>query len=709
MHSSYRFGKRILLVGALLLVVSAVIPAVLVQAASPTTSAAVAEQSKVVLADTSIDGPALWTSNSGAPNLGLASVIAWTGTDAGHSLNLMESSDGVRYGGKITFAESSATRPAVAAQGPPTTIVLAWTGMDSNHTLNLICLGPACGGGEKKLTLWGNNSIASPALVKFGGNFLLGFTGTDSNHSLNILPFSLTTAGSGFQVGTKTVLRQLSSTATPNLALNPHNNQLLLSWVNASAANHLSFATSSDGVTWSSVNSLSATSGSAPASYAVADTSLPTYWMAWADTSSSHFVNARFTSSFPFWPISNATTFSDTALGGPVLGYVGTYGQTLLAWTSGDVGHHLTIATLTAPGVATLDQRIDSYLANLSTNQLIGQTLMVSVCAYSYTTNLNQALTQWHVGNAIIYTSCNGGPTEPTTLAGLQQLTQALQSHADRPMIIGIDEEGGTVDRLAPYYGATPGARSLANTGNPQNAYNQAQTDAARMRANGLNTDFAPVADVDQGGGEGPSRMFGTTDNTVITYAGAFLDGLQQHGVVGSLKHWPGLGAATGNPDFVLPTINQSQSQMNAIDFPPFGALLSHQPGMVMVTTVMAPAYDSHNPAMLSPTLVNGVLRGQLGFQGVVITDALGAQGLITYMQQQGYSNAAQGIAEASVRAFLAGDDLLLCPLPQSYLAAVVTAMQNAVASGRISRARLLQAAHRIIRLKVEMGVITLP
>jgi beta-N-acetylhexosaminidase len=374
------------------------------------------------------------------------------------------------------------------------------------------------------------------------------------------------------------------------------------------------------------------------------------------------------------------------------------------------------VPTATPTPAPTLDQRIDAYIATLSTTQLIGQTLLMSVCTDSYASdsvNLSQALAQWDVGSAILYTSCDNGPTAPPTADGLRQLDAALQSHANHPgsLLIGIDEEGGTVDRLAPYYGGTPSAWSLAASGTPQNAYNQARTDAGRMRYLGLTVDFAPVVDVyqPQFAGIGSSRTFGTTPAEVSTYAGAFLDGLQQNGVAGTLKHWPGLGAATGNPDLVLPTIDQTQAQMQAIDVAPYRTLLSHQPDMVMVTTVMAPAYDATNPADLSPTLVTGLLRGQVGYQGVIITDTLGGQGLVTYMQQQGYPNADQGIAEAGVRAFLAGNDLLLCPLSPATLQAVVAAITQSVQSGRISRARLLSSVHRVIRLKVVLGVMTVP
>ncbi|HLZ23877.1 MAG TPA: glycoside hydrolase family 3 N-terminal domain-containing protein [Ktedonobacterales bacterium] len=369
-----------------------------------------------------------------------------------------------------------------------------------------------------------------------------------------------------------------------------------------------------------------------------------------------------------------------------------------------------TAAATSSPTPAlTLDQRIDAYIATLTPQQQIGQTLMLAVYANGYNANLNQALTQWHLGSAIVFPNYNGGPLQPATLAGMQQLVHDLQAHADTPLLLATDEEGGIVDRLSFYYGQTPSPQALAATGDPRQVYAQAQTDAGRMRQIGFNVDFAPLADVFQGGGIDQSRTFGTTPNTVTTYAGAFLDGLQQHGVAGTLKHWPGLGASSGNPDYVLPTVTHSQAQLNAIDFASFRQLLPRQPAMIMVTHVIVPAYDAQAPASLSPVLVRQVLRSQLGYQGVVVTDAMDAQGLIEYMRQQGYADPASGIAEACVRAMLAGDDLIEAPIEQDRLAAVVTAMTQAVASGRIPQARLHEALHRIIALKVRLGLLTLP
>ena len=413
-----RVGARFLALSALVLALVGVIPlvpAVSARSASQVVNPAPVEQSKVTLGDTSSDGPALWTRDPAAPQVGVTSVLAWVGTDSKHSLNMMSSADGVTYGGKVVFPEYSATRPAVAAQGTPLTMVLAWTGTDARHSLNLLCQGLACGAGGsgyKKLTL-SDTSFASPALARFGSGYILVWAGTDAGHSLNTLRFSLTTAGSGFVLGAKTTLWQFHSIATPSLVQYLQNGQLLLTWAATAPAGQLAFATSSDGASWSAAQTLGETSGASPAGFAASTPGMPNYWLAWSGTDGAHSLNVRFTQNFPQWPASDKATFSESALGGPVMGYIGDIGQTLLAWTGADVAHQIRIATIITPVTATLDQRIDSYIAGLSTNQLIGQTLMMSVCANSYNSALDQALKQWFVESAIIYTSCNGGPTEP--------------------------------------------------------------------------------------------------------------------------------------------------------------------------------------------------------------------------------------------------------------------------------------------------------
>ena len=367
-----------------------------------------------------------------------------------------------------------------------------------------------------------------------------------------------------------------------------------------------------------------------------------------------------------------------------------------------------TTAVTQAP-TSTPVQQLDAYISHMTQQQKIGQLLMLGVYTDGYSSALDGPLRDAQVGGVVFFPNHNGGPLMPTTLAGAKQLLSDIQAHATNPLLVATDEEGGGVDRLAPYYGASPAPSTLTATGDPQQAYAQAKLDAQRLQAMGINVDFAPLADVNQGGAIDPSRMFGSTTSQVTTYAGAFLDGLQQNGIAGTLKHWPGIGAVSANPDFALPVLNHTKTQLNNTDFATFRALLSHQPDMIMVTHVLVPAYDPDNLASLSPTLIDGVLRGQLGYQGVVVSDAMEANAITLFMQQQGYTDPAKGVGEASVRAILAGEDLIECPVDPVQAQGVVDAVTQAVVSGRISEARLDQSLRRIISLKVKMGILTLP
>ena len=369
-------------------------------------------------------------------------------------------------------------------------------------------------------------------------------------------------------------------------------------------------------------------------------------------------------------------------------------------------------AVTSSPGITptatpTIEQRIEAYIQRLSPAEQIGQLLMLPVYADAYQPDFTIALQQWHISNVIMFTQYSYGILKPQTLAEFQQLVRDLQSHAESNLMIATDLEGGGVDRIAPYYGYTPAPSDLTASGDPQKAFAQAKLDAQQLKDIGINTDLAPLTDVYQGGVLDQSRTFGTNPNQVTTYAGAFLDGLQQNGVIGTLKHWPGIGSESGDPHISLPTIAHDKATLNAVDFASFRQLLTHHPGMIMTTHVLVPAYDTTAPASLSPVLIDDVLRGQLGYQGVVITDAMEMGGIGIYMQQQGYTEPSQAVAEASVRAVLAGNDIIECPHDTDQVAAIVTTLLSAVQSGRISQARLHLSLQRIINLKVQMGLLS--
>lgn len=294
------------------------------------------EVGKVVLPETSIDGPAL--SSIFVANGTSESVIAWTGTDAAHFLNVETSSDGLHFTNKRTLNETSPFRPDVALATVGGAVVVAWTGTNANHSLNVLY---DVYGNPKKLTLAHENSIGAPAL-RLGPGMFLAWTGTDAAHSLNILPFSVTT--SGLVPGEKTVLSQFNGDSGPHMARRGANT-VVLNWSTRTLQPQLAF--SQDGVHFSSAG-LPETSAFAPAT-----NSLEPYigvsnreWIGWTGTDPTHHLNLQWTTSFPQFinPAVTKTVLNETALGGPALDY---NAGLQIAWTGTDSAHHLNIGKFT--------------------------------------------------------------------------------------------------------------------------------------------------------------------------------------------------------------------------------------------------------------------------------------------------------------------------------------------------------------------------
>lgn len=305
------------------------------RAAPQPISATVREIGKTVLPETSINAPGFF-SYVNQPYTG--SVIAWAGTDSRHRINVMTSVDGLNYGNKITLGDTTLNRPAVVQMSKAAggVVIVAWRGTDANHSLNVMF---DVYGSRQKLTL-ADNSFTSPAIAIFGGGALLAWTGTDFNHSLNVRKIFL----APLSAGPKTILSQFSSDAWPNLT--NRDSRIVLSWT--TRATHLNFADSTNGVTFTSAlgSGLPQLSSFGPAYLQFHTEGGPEDWIAWTGTDSLHHLNVEWTTRYPQWPdpASTKTVLPELALGGPGLGF----GQGLLiAWTGTDSLHHLNVARLT--------------------------------------------------------------------------------------------------------------------------------------------------------------------------------------------------------------------------------------------------------------------------------------------------------------------------------------------------------------------------
>ncbi len=345
----------------------------------------------------------------------------------------------------------------------------------------------------------------------------------------------------------------------------------------------------------------------------------------------------------------------------------------------------------------------DWYLAHMSLDEKLGQMMLIETVWQGYNQDVDNMVRGMHAGAMIIYQQNMANSTQ------LRDYIATIQAHASMPMLVTMDEEGGGVDRLG-YTGfdpPQPAALYVAQSGNPNVARQEGVTLSHELKAMGINVDLAPVVDVltTQYPAELNTRLYGTNPAVVEKYAGAFLQGLQQNGIAGTLKHWPGIGSTTQDPHLTLPTITHSKAELQSTDFAPFKALLVDDPAMIMVTHVVVPAYDPDFPATFSSTLVDGVLRGQLGYQGVVMTDSLYMGGIKNFLHDNSiYSE----LPKAAVLAVKAGDDLLEGAFDTQSMSAMVGALKAAIKSGQISQSRIDTSVRRILMLKLRFGLLPL-
>jgi beta-N-acetylhexosaminidase len=330
---------------------------------------------------------------------------------------------------------------------------------------------------------------------------------------------------------------------------------------------------------------------------------------------------------------------------------------------------------------------------HLTLDDKLGQMIMIQFYDSAMTPDLTQMISQQRVGGVLLL----GRPVQ----AGDRDLNAQMQKVAGIPLLVAIDQEGGSVNRFFDVAGPLPGAGSLTT---PAAANAQGQADAAMLHQYGYNLNLAPVVDV---GVPNPidqfvGRTFSQDPAQVATLAGAYVDGLQASGQVTSvLKHFPGGVEATYmDPHVVMPMLNRSRAEWESTDLAPYRALLANNDvRAIMVSHEMIPTVDPTFPTSLSPAVIDGTLRGELHFNGVVMTDDLHMKALETQWT----------IAEASVLAVEAGVDIVADMASADEVQSVTSALKQAISSGKLSQARIDASVTRILTFKIEMGLIPMP
>ncbi|MFC7327563.1 glycoside hydrolase family 3 protein [Marinactinospora rubrisoli] len=330
-------------------------------------------------------------------------------------------------------------------------------------------------------------------------------------------------------------------------------------------------------------------------------------------------------------------------------------------------------------------------LADMSVEEKVGQLLVLTAAGTTAEENA-ELISEYHPGGFIYF------PENLTDVEQITALSNGLQERAADdsgiPLFLGVDQEQGLVARL-PVGARFPDAMAVGATRDPEAAASLASTTAAELAALGINLDYAPVADVNVNP-DNPVigiRSFGSDPELVGEMAAAEAAAFAEAGVVPVIKHFPGHGDTDVDSHTGLPTVTKSREEWERVDLPPFQAAVEAGADMIMTAHVFMPELDdSGEPSTLSENVITGILRDELGYDGVVTTDALNMEGV-----RQTHDD-----GEIAVRAVLAGaDQLLMPPDPRTAYDAVLAAVQE----DRITEERLDESVLRVLELKLRRGL----
>ena len=345
----------------------------------------------------------------------------------------------------------------------------------------------------------------------------------------------------------------------------------------------------------------------------------------------------------------------------------------------------------------------EKTLRKLSLEEKVGQVFMIW-CRASFLNRENPEYLQWreamekyHVGSFAMTVHVDGPfllRSEPYEAA---ELANRLQHDSKLPLLFAADFERGVSMRLL---GTTtfPHAMAFGAVGSEKDAEDFGRITGAEARAIGIHWNFFPDADVNSNPANPiiNTRSFGEDPKQVGDLVTAYIRGAHEAGMMVTVKHFPGHGDTATDSHLGVASVNGDRARLDSIELPPFQQAIKAGVDSVMVAHVTVPALDPdpNHVATISPAIVSDLLEKQLGFQGLVITDALDMAGLTHLF--------ANNIGRAAVEAFKAGNDMLLIPadLPASY-----NAMLAAVRSGEISRERLDRSVLKILKTKGSLGL----
>ena len=338
----------------------------------------------------------------------------------------------------------------------------------------------------------------------------------------------------------------------------------------------------------------------------------------------------------------------------------------------------------------TLEERADAIVAQMTTNEKIGQMVMIGIHGKDIDEDSKTMLRQFHIGGVVYF------DRNIETQEQLKALSEHLQAYAQGEaqqkvsLFLAIDEEGGAVSRGKGVIPAPESEVAIGASGQPESARDSAAETAQSLRSVGVNLNLAPVVDV----GTRDTRSFAGDAATVALFADKAAEGYEQEGMLCALKHFPGIGKGAVDSHQEVSRVEASRETMEKEDLVPFAEIIrSHQPEsyLILVSHLIYPCYDAAHSASQSRAVMTDLLRGQLGYRGIILTDDLEMGAIAQHVP----------LRQAGANAVKAGADIVLVCHEYPHEEEVYMGIKDAVDAGEISEERLDASVRRIVLAKL--------
>ncbi|WP_161794376.1 beta-N-acetylhexosaminidase [Paraclostridium benzoelyticum] len=334
-----------------------------------------------------------------------------------------------------------------------------------------------------------------------------------------------------------------------------------------------------------------------------------------------------------------------------------------------------------------IDYKIVNKLKKMTLDEKIGQMILSGFNGTYFNKELNTLINDFKVGGVILF-SRNIEDSKQ-----LKKLTSdIIDINQDIPLFISIDEEGGRVSRLPKDIKKFESSKSIGDRGDVKYAYKNGREIGGILKKYNINMNFAPVLDIHSNPKNTVigDRAFGDNEKVVSNMGIATMKGLKDENIIPVVKHFPGHGDTEIDSHLGLPIVEKNLKQLNELELIPFNKAIENGVGAIMVSHILIKEIDDKHPATLSYNLINDILRKDMKFENIVITDDMLMKAITDYIS----------IEEASVKSIKAGTDIILIGSDVNKTKSVIERIKLAVANNEISEGRIDRSVYRILKQK---------